>query len=314
MSTSIVPSANGTGSPDYESLVKELAGEQFLKIHFRVIQFFNGDCNRAVLLAFILNKLSMRLKDRKDRKLLKRSGYWLRCPVKNIIHDLGMFGNKITRHIIKLRDLGAIEIKHGKGNTQWVKIRLDWMKNIHRDPILRIPQNRESRFAKIGNLDSPKQGILIHEEPSEEPKSRTPSRSTGGTECPVYLPSLKRLCDAYHNKLLEEKKIISSTTSSVQWPKLAVKFIKKLDGGYPHFKKIVKGYIAEFDADDSYMPQAYSMRSLVDNSGRKFGQIVEWLNRKARNKELEGRDPDWIRQYKKWKSNPEEYLHPDQTW
>src|SRR5688500_16456269 len=123
--------------------IREASGDYFMPVRNNFFESFQGDWGMVIVLAKILNILSMIEKCKGDREKMIRHEMWFPCPVKRLKKELVANENRLTRIIKKLESCGVVETEHRTGNIQWVRINIEGLDKV-RGGTVRILQNEES--------------------------------------------------------------------------------------------------------------------------------------------------------------------------
>lgn len=117
----------------------------FLMFRLDHVRYFDGDCNRTAVLAYLINTLRVKSSRLKGVEVLKRNDLWFKCPFRTILRNFNMGKSRLRSVLAELVKTGVVEMKHRAGNVLWVRVSAEVLNKIEKG---KAPEGTTSEVRK----------------------------------------------------------------------------------------------------------------------------------------------------------------------
>lgn len=150
-------------------VILDQSGAGFLMVRPEHVRLLDGNSTAALILAFVLNKLRMKVSNKRELKALQTNEMFFRCPANEIQRVLGFTKHRRMGGITKLTEAGLITTERREGNFLWIRVETEQLTNSL------LAQKSGKRLSGKPKTGSPESGLQKSgKRPSEGRKAEIP--------------------------------------------------------------------------------------------------------------------------------------------
>ena len=140
---------------EYREAIKPFCSSVFVQCHQDLIRYLHGDGTAALVFSKLLNSFKLKMRNRLDRKRLKRFDLWFRFPVKKLREFFNMGQDRMRTALQTLIDTKLIERSYRRRRAMWVRINketlIDIATKISPKPLPKPPSKNPKKILVNGN-------------------------------------------------------------------------------------------------------------------------------------------------------------------
>lgn len=269
--------------------IMDYSGGNFLMVRMDCCRTLKGDCNAAMVLAYVLNMLRMKTKNERDKRNLLSRRMWFKCPAKDIQEDLGLTKPKQIRIVRKLVKNKFLKTRvRGWPQTLWIKVLTKKLKAIGNKTIPNKSGNKTLQLRSNKTLppkDTKRTDYIANNLPKNPSNNvRLTANGTSGASQYGFSSTKKMLAVLGEKKKILQKPNLPKSAAEFD---LLFKEVKQRDGitfteARNKVNRTMKKYLNGIDRH-SHWPEAWSAAGFRE----KFIKIESAIKKAEKNGEAE---------------------------